>query len=169
MSEDIVNRVANSALKTIDLDDFYATGERVSFDMAGLLFQGLILREKDFREFVAAHDWAQYQNKNVAVYCSADAIIPSWAVMVLITKLQPIANQVVFGTIEELEQKLFTEALAKIDLSIYKDAKVVIKGCGKHPVPAYAFAELTRLLTPYVSSLMYGEPCSTVPVYKKRN
>lgn len=169
MSDEIVNRVASSGLKTIDLDDFYASGERVSFDIANLLFQGLILREKDFREFVASHDWSLYKDKNVAVFCSADAIIPSWAVMVLITKLQPVAHQVVFGTLEELEYKLFTDALASIDLSSYKDAKVVIKGCGKHPVPAYAFAELTRLLTPYVSSLMYGEPCSTVPVYKRRN
>jgi hypothetical protein len=169
MSEEIVNRVANSALKTIDLDDFYAEGERIVFDMANLLFQGLILREKDFRDFVTTHDWLQYQNKNVAVYCSADAIIPSWAVMVLITKLQPITNQVIFGTMEELEHKLFSDALSTIDLSSYKDSKVVIKGCGKHPVPAYAFAEVTRLLTPYVASLMYGEPCSTVPVYKKRN
>jgi S-adenosylmethionine/arginine decarboxylase-like enzyme len=168
MSEEIVNRVASSTLKTIDLDDFYASGERVVFDMADLLFQGLILREKDFREFVATHDWPQYQNKNVAVFCSADAIIPSWAIMVLITKLQPVAHQVIYGTIEELEQKLFSEALLSIDLSSYKNSKVVIKGCGKHPVPAYAFAELTRLLTPHVASLMYGEPCSTVPVYKKR-
>lgn len=169
MSEEIVNRVINSGLKTIDLDDFYAPGERVAFDVANLLFQGLILKEKDFREFVAVHDWSQYSSKNVAVFCSADAIIPSWAVMVLITKLQPIAHLVIFGTLDELEHKLFADALASIDLSSYKDAKVVIKGCGTHPVPAYAFAELTRLLTPYVSSLMYGEPCSTVPVYKKRN
>lgn len=168
MSDEIINRVASSALKTIDLDDFYAPGERVAFDMASLLFQGLILREKDFREFVASHDWSLYKDKNVAVFCSADAIIPSWAVMVLITKLQPVAHQVVFGTMEELEHKLFTDALASIDLSNYKDSKVVIKGCGKHPVPAYAFAELTRLLTPYVASLMYGEPCSTVPVYKRK-
>ncbi|MDF2455676.1 MAG: hypothetical protein K0R51_1669 [Cytophagaceae bacterium] len=169
MSDEIVNRVATSALKTIDLDDFYASGERMAFDMASLLFQGLILREKDFREFVASHDWSLYKDKNVAVYCSADAIIPSWAVMVLITKLQPVAHQVIFGTLEELEHKLFSDALSSIDLSSYKDSKVVIKGCGKHPVPAYAFAELTRLLTPYVSSLMYGEPCSTVPVYKRRS
>ncbi len=169
MSEEIVNRVANSTLKTIDLDEFYAPGERIVFDMASLLFQGLILREKDFREFVATHDWSEYQNKNVAVYCSIDTIIPSWAVMVIITKLQPVANHVIYGTLEELEHKLFSDALSALDLSFYKDSKVVIKGCGKHPVPAYAFAELTRLLTPYVSSLMYGEPCSTVPVYKKRN
>ncbi|MDB5256751.1 MAG: hypothetical protein JWM14_1446 [Chitinophagaceae bacterium] len=169
MSEEIVNRVANSALKTIDLDDFYAPGERIAFDMSSLLFQGLILREKDFRDFVATHDWLQYKDKNVAVCCSADAIIPSWAVMVLVTKLQPVANKVIFGTLEELEHKLFSDALSSINLSSYTDSKVVIKGCGKHPVPAYAFAELTRLLTPYVASLMYGEPCSTVPVYKRRN
>lgn len=169
MSEEIINRVSNSALKTIDLDDFYPSGEKVVFDMANLLFQGLILKEKDFREFVNTHDWLQYKDKNVAVFCSADAIIPSWAVMVLITKLQPIAHKVIFGSKEELENQLFSEALSVIDLTSYKDSKVVIKGCGTHPVSAYAFAELTRLLTPYVASLMYGEPCSTVPVYKRKN
>ncbi|HSZ72953.1 MAG TPA: DUF2480 family protein [Cytophagaceae bacterium] len=151
------------------MDDYYVPGERIAFDMAGLLFQGLILREKDFREFVANHDWLLYKDKNVAVFCSADAIIPSWAIMVVITKLQPVVRQVIFGSLEELENKLFSQALSHINAESYKDAKVVIKGCGKYPVPAFAFAELTRLLTPYVSSLMYGEPCSTVPVYKRRN
>ncbi len=168
MSE-IVNRVANSALISIDLDDYYPLGERVLFDMKDLLFQGLILREKEFRSFVLEHDWSQYQNKYIAVFCTADAIIPSWAIMVLASKLQPYAQKVVFGTPEELEKSLFADALSVIKPESYKDAKVVVKGCGKHPVPAFAFAELTRLLTPYVSSLMYGEPCSTVPVYKKRN
>lgn len=168
MSE-IVNRVANSALVSIDLDDYYPLGERVSFDMKELLFQGLILREKEFRTFVSEHDWTQYQDQYIAVFCTADAIIPSWAIMVLASKLQPYARKVVFGTPEELEKSLFADALAAIQPESYKDAKVVVKGCGKHPVPAFAFAELTRLLTPYVSSLMYGEPCSTVPVYKKRN
>jgi hypothetical protein len=169
MSDEIINRVANSALISIDLDDYYPEGERVHFDMKDLLFQGLILREKEFRAFVAAHDWSQYQGKYLAVFCSADAIIPSWAIMVLASKFQPYVRKVVFGTPEELEKALFSEALSAIKPEIYQDAKVVVKGCGKHPVSASAFAELTHLLVPYVSSLMYGEPCSTVPVYKKRN
>lgn len=169
MDKEIVNRVANSSLHSIDLDDFYHSGERTSFDMKDLLFQEMILREKDFREFVLKHDWEQYKNKSIAVYCTADAIIPSWAIMVLAAKLQPYAYKVVFGTMEELEKALFLDALLTIQPETYKDLKVVVKGCGTHPVPAFAFAELTRLLTPYVSSLMYGEPCSTVPVYKRRN
>jgi len=169
MNEPINNRVANSVLQSIDLDEYYHLGERVSFDLKDLLFQGLIIKEKDFRAFIQTHDWNQYDNKNIAVFCSTDAIIPSWAIMVLASKFQPYAHKVVFGSVEELEKALFKDALSSIKPETYKDAKVVVKGCGKHPVPAYAFAELTLLLTPYVSSLMYGEPCSTVPVYKKKN
>ncbi len=169
MTDPIINRVANSALQSIDLDDYFPLAERISFDLKDLLFQGLIIKEKEFRLFVSEHDWSQYQDKDIAVFCSTDAIIPSWAIMVLAAKFQPFAHQIVFGTPEELEKTLFMAAIATIKAESYKESKVVIKGCGKHPVPAYAFAELTRLLMPYVSSLMYGEPCSTVPVYKKKN
>lgn len=162
---EIVNRVASSSLVTLDLEEFYDHGERVVFDIKDWLFQGMILREKDFRLQVKEHGWAQYGGKNVALVCSVDAIIPMWAYMLITTKLKD-ANHVVMGGAEQLEYSLFEKALNKIDLDKLKGAKVVIKGCGELPVPDAAFVQLTQLLTPIVSSLMYGEPCSTVPVYK---
>ncbi len=169
MQEDIIiNKVANSGLITLDLEEYYHAGERVLYDIADNLFHGLILKEKDFREFLKQHNWVQYQNKNVAIICSADAIVPTWAYMLLVTHLEPYANLVVFGSIETLENALFQQALCKIDVNQYKDAKVVIKGCSRVPVPTYAYVEVTRLLKPYVKSIMYGEPCSTVPIYKRK-
>jgi hypothetical protein len=168
MSEEIINRVANSGLVTIDLDDYYVSGERVFFDFKPLLFHELILKEKDFREFVNEHDWNQYHNKHVAIGCSVDVIIPSWAYMVIASKLTNIVQTQVQGNLEFLEAYLMHETLKKINPLDYQEAKVVIKGCGKYPTPANAFVEITALLSPYVSSMMYGEPCSTVPVYKKR-
>lgn len=165
--DEIVNRVTNSGLTTIDLEDYYDKRERVLYDIKDNLFQGLILREKDFREFIKNYDWSVYENKNVAIVCSADAIVPTWAYMLLVSKIEPYANAVIFGDLSALEQYLFQEAFKKIDFSIYKDAKVVIRGCGNFPVPPFAYTEITRLLKPLVSSIMYGEPCSTVPVYKK--
>jgi hypothetical protein len=169
MQEDIIiNKVASSGLITLDLEEYYHTGERVIYDIADNLFHGLILREKDFREFLKQHNWAQYQNKNVAIMCSADAIVPTWAYMLIATHLEPHANLYVFGGMETLENTLFQQALSKIDLTPYKDGKVVIKGCSHVPVPTYAYVEITRLLKPHVKSIMYGEPCSTVPIYKKK-
>jgi hypothetical protein len=169
MQEDmIINKVANSGLITLDLEEYYHSGERVIYDIADNLFQGLILREKDFREFLKQHNWAQYQGKNVSIICSADAIVPTWAYMLLAIHLEPHANLFVFGGIEMLENALFKQALSKIDLNQYTDARVVIKGCSHVPVPTYAYVEITRLLKPYVRSIMYGEPCSTVPIYKKK-
>jgi len=165
---EIENRVTKSALVTFDLEDYYHSGERDLFDLKDLLFQGLILKEKDFREFVKNHDWSRFEGKNVAVTCTADAIVPTWAYMLVASKLEPYAQKVVYGNLEALEQALFQEALSMIDLSDFKDAKVIVKGCSKYPVPEYAYVEITRLLRPVVSSLMYGEPCSTVPLYKKR-
>ncbi|MBX9851984.1 MAG: DUF2480 family protein [Cytophagaceae bacterium] len=163
----IVNRVSSSDLITLDLEDFYHKGERVLYDIKNNLFQDLILKEKDFRDFIKNNDWSLYKDKNVAIICSVDAIIPTWAFMLLAVKIEPFANQVIFGDLSDLEQALFQQALSKIDIYKYKDAKVVIKGCGNYPVPAFAYVELTRLLRPVVSSIMYGEPCSTVPIYKK--
>ena len=163
----IVNHVSNSDLITLDLEDFYHKGERVVYDIKNNLFQELILKEKDFRDFIKNNDWSVYLNKNVAITCSVDAIVPTWAFMLLAVKIEPFANQVVFGDLSDLEQALFQQAFSKIDVQKYKDAKVVIKGCGNYPVPAFAYVELTRLLRPVVSSIMYGEPCSTVPIYKK--
>lgn len=166
--EEITNRVANSGLITLDLGEMYPAGERVLLDIKDQLFQGLILREKDFREFIATHDWSQYKNKFVAITCTADAIIPDWSWMLLASALQPFAKKIVFGDLEKLETVLFTEVLSAFDSEQYRDARVVIKGCGDKPVPKTAYIELTRVLQPVVKSIMYGEPCSTVPVYKRK-
>lgn len=164
---EIINRVANSPLVLFDLEEHYHPGERVLFDIKEQLFQGMILREKDFRSFVKDYDWSTMQGKNVALHCSADAIIPTWAYMLLSSAISPYANKVVFGELKDLEQALYQEALTKVDWESFKDAKVVVKGCGKLPVPVYAYVEATRILREKASSIMYGEPCSTVPVYKK--
>lgn len=166
MENEIVNKVANSALTTLNLEDYYDKGERVIYDIKQNLFQELILKEKDFRDFVKTNDWSQYKGKNVGIICSADAIVPTWAYMLLATRLQPHANIVIFGDLEKLEQALFQHALSKIDPETYRNAKVVVKGCGDIPVPTYAYVEITRILAPVVQSIMYGEPCSTVPIYK---
>ncbi len=164
----IINKVANSGLITFDLEDLYHRGERVVYDLKDNLFMGMILKEKDFREFLKNHDWTQYAGKNIAITCSEDAIVPTWAYMLLTLKLQPVANLVVFGTLEELENKLFFDALNKVDVETVRGARVVVKGCSKVPVPTAAYVEITRLLQPVVQSLMFGEPCSTVPLYKRK-
>lgn len=169
IQEKIVNRVAQSGLITFDLADFYPQGERVVYDIKNNLFQGLILREKDFREFIKEHNWQQYQGKHVALTCSADAIVPIWAYMLLANKLAPFAQTIVFGTAETLEQKLFEQALSKLDTEQYRDQRVVVKGCGDIPIPISAFVELTVKLSKVAKSIMYGEPCSTVPVYKRKD
>ena len=163
----IVNRVASSPLVSLDLEEFYHQGERVVYDISENLYQGLILREKEFRSFVKEYDWSQFKDKNVALVCSADAIVPTWAYMLLAIKLEPYANMVVFGGLDQLEQALFQNALSQINVNEFVDKKVVVKGCSKYPVPNYAYVEITRLLRPVVSSLMFGEPCSTVPLYKR--
>lgn len=167
MSEQIINRVASSPIVSIDLEEHYHHGERVIYDIADNLFQGMILKEKDFRLFIKEHDWMQYQGKNVSLVCSEDAIVPTWAYMLLMTKLEGVANMVVMGSLETLEYALFQHALSKIDVAELEDRPVVIKGCGNLPVPASAYVEITRLLKPHVKSLMYGEPCSTVPLFKR--
>ena len=165
--KEIINRVANSPLVTLDLEEYYQPGERVVVDIKDQLFQELILKEKDFRNFIRTQDWSQYKNKFVAITCSADAIIPTWAYMLLTSALQPFAGTIVFGTIEDLETKIFSDQLQQLEWTKFKDAKVVIKGCSKVNVPAAVYVEATRLLMPWASSIMFGEPCSTVPVYKK--
>lgn len=167
MENQIINRVANSPLITFNLEDYYPQGERVIYDIKDNLYEGVMLREKDFRTFVKEHDWSQYQGQYVALTCSADAIVPTWAYMLLVTKLEPYAKKVIFGNQETLEAVLFQEALSKVNAGEFENAKVVVKGCGKLPVPTFAYTEITRLLRPYAASIMYGEPCSTVPLYKK--
>ena len=168
MSDTIVNRVANSRLITLNLEDHYHAGERVLYDIRHNLHQGLILKEKDFRHFIKEQDWQEYAGKNVAITCSAEAIVPTWAYMLLASVLAPYANLVVYGDLTALEQALFQQALNNINPEQYKDQRVVIKGCSKVEVPVYAYVELVRLLRPYAKSIMYGEPCSTVPIYKAR-
>ncbi|HCX23970.1 MAG TPA: hypothetical protein DHN29_18760 [Cytophagales bacterium] len=166
--EEIVNRVANSSLVSLDFDEFIDQSEQAFFDIKDGLFQGMILREKDFRTYIKEYDWSQYQGKNVGVYCSVDAIVPTWAYMLVATKLDGVANKMVFGQQAELEKELIDEAISQILQKELRDAKVVIKGCGNLQSRDYAFFELTKKLTPIVSSIMYGEPCSTVPVFKRK-
>jgi hypothetical protein len=166
MSEEIINKVANSGLITIDLEEFYPKGERVVFDLKPLLFQELILKEKDFREFIKQHDWASYKDKMVAITCSADAVVPTWAFMLVSIALEPFAEKIIFGNLETLEAIIFNEVLQTITYPDYQDKRVVIKGCSNLPVSTNAYVELVRGLRPYAKSIMYGEPCSTVPLYK---
>lgn len=168
MVEDvIINRVANSGLDTINLEDFYHPGKRMTLDIASQLFRGLILKEKDFRDWIKSNDWSVYEGANVSIICSADAIVPTWAYMLVASKLSGVANHFVFGDSESLELSLFQMALQKLNPEEFKDKRIVIKGCGSLPVPVSAYVELSRLLLPHVKTLMFGEPCSTVPVYKK--
>ena len=166
-TEEIVNRVAVSGIVSLDLEELYHPGKRVLYDIKDNLWQGMILKEKDFREFLKAHDWTQYQGKNVAIICSEDAIVPTWAYMLLAVQMEPYANAVIFGDLNALEDKLFADAIQKISLSEYEGKRVVVKGCSKVNVPISAYVEISRLLKPIVQSLMFGEPCSTVPLYKK--
>lgn len=165
--EGVVNRVANSALVTFDLEQYYQPGERVDLDIADQLYGGLILREKDFRDFIKSHPWQQYEGKFVAITCSADAIVPTWAYMLVVIALQPFAKLAVFGSRESLEETIFRNSLSSVDWSAFQGAKVVIKGCSKVDVPVAIYVEATAQIRNYATSIMYGEPCSTVPLFKK--
>jgi hypothetical protein len=168
MSEEIVNKVAASGLITLNLEEMRANGERVLYDIKQNLFQEIILKEKDFRAYVKSNDWKAYEGKNVAIICSSDAIVPTWAYMLLASVISPYANHVIFGDLEQLEQSLYQQAIDALDPEDYRDKRLVIKGCGDEAVPVYAYAEIVRKLQPVAKSIMYGEPCSTVPVFKKR-
>ncbi|OEY73697.1 DUF2480 family protein [Salegentibacter salarius] len=167
MAEEIVNRIANSKLITFNLEDYYPEGERVLFDVKDWLLEGFVLRESEFREQAKNHDWSQYEGKFIALTCSSDAIIPAWAFMLLATYLQPYAKKVITGDLETLETVLYTEAILKMDVSDLKDKPVIVKGCAHKPVPKNAYLLLIEKLQPVVKSLMYGEACSSVPLYKK--
>lgn len=169
MEEKIINKVAQSGLVTFDLASIYPAGKRLVYDIKDNLFHGLILKEKDFREFVKNHDWTAYQDAYVAITCTADAIVPTWAYMLLANQLQPYAKEVVFGDLEVLETLLFERALNDLDMSQFADERVVVKGCGDIPVPSSAFVKFTYELSKVAKSIMYGEPCSTVPVFKRKN
>lgn len=167
MSSEIINRVSNSKLITFDLEDFYPKGERVLFDIKEWLLEGLVLREKTFRENAAEYDWSAHKDKYVALTCSTDAIIPAWAYMLLATYLQPYAKKVVTGDLKVLETTLYTEIITNLDVSHLRNMPVIIKGCSNKPVPENAYLLLIAKLQPIVKSLMYGEACSSVPLYKK--
>lgn len=168
MSEVIVNKVAESGLITLNLEAYLPKGAMVTFDLKDHLFMGLILKEKDFREALKNTDWNAYQGKNVAITCTADAIIPLWAYMLVVTYLQPVAADVLVGSEADLYRHIVLKNLAALDVAPLTDQRVVVKGCGDIPIDAYAYGEVTRLLRPVVKSIMYGEPCSTVPIYKKK-
>ena len=169
MEEIIVNKVSQSSLETIDLENFYPEGETIVFDMKDYLFMELILKEKDYRESLKKKDWSVYENKNVSIICSADAIIPLWAYMLAVSYLQPVAKDVVVGNESFMHEVLYLKNLGKINAKDFEGKRVVIKGCGEKEIPASVYAEITKILVPVVQSIMYGEPCSTVPVFKKRN
>lgn len=168
MAEEIINKVAQSGLVSIDLEEFYPAGARHIFDLKDWLYEGLILREKDFREHSKNYEWQQHEGAHVAVICSADAIIPLWAFMLVSSQLQGIASTVVQGTAEHLESVLFRNWMDQYDFSQYEDKRLIIKGCSNKPVPTDAFVEFVNRAQPFAKSIMFGEPCSTVPVYKKK-
>ncbi|HVF80657.1 MAG TPA: DUF2480 family protein [Flavisolibacter sp.] len=168
MSDMLVNKVAGSGIISLDLEKYLPRGEMVAFDLKDHLFMGLILKEKDFREALKNLDWSVYGDKNVAITCSVDAIVPVWAYMLVASYLQPVAKNIFTGTVEEMQKHLFIKNISSIDISAFADQRIVVKGCGEVQIDNYAYAEVTRLLLPHVKSVMYGEPCSTVPIYKKK-
>lgn len=168
IQETFVNKVAQSGLITIDLADHAPKNDIFIYDIKDNLFHGLILKEKDFRAFIKEHDWTQYQDKHVGIICSTDAIVPVWAYMLLANRMEPYASSVHFGDKDQVLNYLFNEAIDKIDYSAYQDQRVVVKGCGDVYIPESAFIKFTAALSKVVRSIMYGEPCSTVPVFKRK-
>lgn len=167
MEKEIVNRVANSKLRTLDLEDYYPQGERKSLDISQLLFDGIVLKEKDFREALDEKDWSLYKNSYVALFCSTDAIIPGWAYMLVTTKLIPYAKKIAIGSLEDMEILLFSEIINTIPLDQFANKPVIIKGCASKPIPEAAYVLLVQKLQPIAASIMYGEACSSVPLFKK--
>lgn len=168
MENKIINKVTESLLTTVDLEEYAPKGELAVFDLKEHLFMGLILKEKDFREALKTLDWEQYKDKLVAITCTVDAIIPMWAYMLVATNLQPIAKEVIFGQENDILPNIWIKNLSAINGSDFLDKRVVVKGCGEHPIPEVAYVEITNKLRPYVKSIMYGEPCSTVPIFKRK-
>lgn len=166
MEDIIINKVAQSGLITLDLEKFYPTEEIVEFDLKDYLFMELILKEKDFREALASMDWTTFENKYVAIHCSTEAIIPLWAYMLATTYLQPLSKEVIYGTKENVLDQILLKNINAIDPKEYDEKRVVVKGCGDKKIPEAAYVAISGLLTPVAKSIMYGEPCSTVPIYK---
>lgn len=167
MEKEIINKVANSGLISFNLEDYYQKGERVIFDVSPFLWQGLVVKEKEFRLAVKEYDWSQYQDKFVAIYCSTDAIIPSWAFMLIALEVSSFAKKTVLGSLDNLEKEIYIESLSKLDCSIYEGKRVIIKGCSDYPVPEMAYLYIVQQLKPYTKSIMFGEACSTVPLFKR--
>ena len=165
--DEIVNKVANSVLEVFDLEDYYPNGIRTQIDISHWLLEGFLLKEKDFREALKNHDWKQYQNHYVAINCSTDAIIPAWASILVTVYLSPFAKKVVVGTLNDLETALYQEIIPTLDFSQYQDKPVILKGCSKKPVPENAYLMAIQKLQPLAKSIMYGEACSAVPLFKK--
>ncbi|RTY95846.1 DUF2480 family protein [Flavobacterium sp. GT3R68] len=166
--EQIINRVTNSVLEIFDLEDYYPAGNRVQLDISQWLLEGFLLKEKDFREHLKQYDWSQYEDQLVAIHCSTDAIVPAWASILVTLHLAPFAKKVVNGNLEDLETTLYQEILTQLDYSIYENKPVIIKGCSKKPVPMSAYVMAAQYLQPFAKSIMYGEACSAVPLYKKK-
>jgi hypothetical protein len=164
--EEIINKIANSALEVFDLEDYYPAGVRVQIDISQWLIEGFLLKEKDFREELNNQDWSQYQGQYVAVACNTDAIIPKWAIILVTMHLTPYAKKIINGTIEDLDSAMYQELLSTIDYTVYQDKPVIIKGCSRKPVPMRAYVLAAQYLQPYARSIMYGEACSAVPLYK---
>ena len=167
MSEAIINKVAESGLITIDLADYYPKEEMVTFDLKDHLYMGLILKEKEFRGALKILDWEKYRDKIVGLTCSADAIIPPWAYMLVASYLQPVSKDVIMGNEKEMAKTIFIRNIANINISAFADQRVVVKGCGDVPIEEFAYMEITKLLRPVAKTIMYGEPCSTVPIFKR--
>ena len=168
MSDEIVNRVANSGLVNFDLEAYYPKGQRQLIDLKDWLFEGLILKEKDFRQAVKDYDWAQHQDQYVAIDCSADAIVPVWSYMLISNAISPYAKKVVKGNLENLESFIFHELIHTLNINPFKNQRVIVKGCSNLPIPESAYVAITNKLSPVVKSIMYGEACSSVPIYKKK-
>ena len=166
--DEIRNRVKESGLLTIDLEDFKPNKTIVEIDIADQLWQGMVLKEKDFRNWIKEHDWSSYTDQNVYVHCSADAIVPTWAYMLVASKLHDIVDTYIIGSKEDLNKKLIVDEINKLPLDEYKDGRIIIKGCSDITAPAFSMVELMKRLQPVAKSIMYGEPCSAVPVFKKR-
>ena len=167
-SEPIINRVAQSKLVTFDLEDYYPDGQRVLLDIKDWLYEGFILKEKEFRAFVGEHNWEQYKDKYVALTCSTDAIVPGWAYMLITTQLNPYVKKVVVGDLEQLETSIYQYIIEHLDVSDFKDSPVIIKGCTNKPVPPNAYIWITSKIQTVAKSVMYGEACSSVPLYKRK-
>jgi hypothetical protein len=167
MEDEIVNKVANSVLEVFDLEDYYPNEIRTQIDISQWLFEGFLLKEKDFREALKNHHWAQYQNHLVAIHCSTDAIIPAWATILVTIYLEPFAKKIVLGNVSDLESSIYQEILSTLDYSKFKDKPVILKGCSKKPVPESAYIFAVQHLQKVAKSIMYGEACSAVPLFKK--